>query len=341
MIRVMIGYFISDAIWAMCAGHVIPVNSQGIYVATIIPYIFLVGCGYCWYLYGETVQQNMILATQRGVIISIIPMTIGVLLIVLGTFEGIVFNIDEQGYLHYGPLYLLLLLVPIGYISTSSIKALYRAFTQNRYLDHAYYFVIGIFPIFTIICGVLQAIFLDIPIMCYGATLGVLLVYITSLENVISMDPLTKVNNRAQFQRYISNKMKTPIPDKKLFLMIFDADKFKEINDTFGYVEGDKALIRVANAMKDACQTYRNQTFIARYGGDEFVVVAETDSLEETQRLADQICSNVVDMNNESGEAYMLTVCVGIAQYDFSNPLTLPKFLSEADKKLYEMKAKR
>lgn len=341
MIRVMMCYFLSDSFWALCVGHVIPVSHQGTYVATIVPYAFLVGCGYCWFYYGETIQQNEFLATRTGIIVSIIPMTIAMLVIVIGTFEGIVFSFDDKGHLQYGPLYLLLLLAPIGYMSYSSVKAFIKAYTQNRYLDHSLYFVIGIFPIIPIVCGVLQAIFLTVPIMCYGATLAVLLVYITSLENLISMDSLTKVNNRLQFQRYITKKMKTPTMGKELFLMIFDVDHFKEINDYNGHVEGDRALIRVATAMKESCKSYRNQTFIARYGGDEFVIVAEMNSIEETEDLALEICSNVIRANKEAGVQYNLSVCVGIAKYDYSNPVTIPKFLAEADKGLYEMKEKR
>ena len=341
IIRIMMCYFISDAVWALCVGHVIPVGQQGTYVATIVPYAFLVGCGYCWFLYGETVQHNEFLSTRTGIIISIIPMAIGVFAIILGTLKGVVFSFDEKGHLQYGPMYLLLLLVPIGYMSYSSLKALYKAFTQNRYLDHSLYFIIGIFPAIPIACGILQAIFLTIPIMCYGATLAVLLVYITTLENLISIDSLTNVNNRAQFQRYITKKMKAPTQDKELFLMIFDVDHFKDINDVYGHVEGDKAIVRVANAMKETCKLYRNQTFVARYGGDEFIVVAEMDSMDDARQHASLICSNVINMNEEAGARYRLSVCVGIAQYDYSNPLTIPKFLAKADDELYQMKKER
>ena len=123
--------------------------------------------------------------------------------------------------------------------------------------------------------------------------------------------------------------------------MIFDVDHFKDINDGYGHVEGDKAIVRVATAMKEACKLYRNQTFVARYGGDEFVVVAEMDTLDEARQLASLICSNVINLNKEAGARYRLSVCVGIAQYDYSNPITIPKFLAEADNELYQMKKER
>ena len=341
MIIVMLCYFASDAVWALCVGHVIPVGHQGTYVATIIPYLFLVGCGYCWFLYGETIQQNEYLTNKIGVICSIFPMLISTIAIVIGTFFGAVFYFDDAGRLQYGPMYSFLLLIPIGYMSYSSLKAFYKAFTHNRYLDHNLYFVIGFFPVIPIICGVSQAIFLMVPIMCYGATLAVLLVYITNLENLISIDSLTKINNRAQFQRHISRKMRTPPIDKKLFLIIIDVDHFKEINDGYGHVEGDRALIRVATAMKEACSAYRNGTFVARYSGDEFVIVAELETESDVIQLGKLIQNNVIRLNKMAEAKYELTVCFGAAEYDYANPVPLPKFLNQADKCLYEMKASR
>ena len=212
MIVVMMCYFLSDAIWILFFGGILPSTKYGMYVATIIPYVFLVGCGYSWFIYCELMQQNREILSKKGIIRSASPILISALLIIFGAFNGVVFHFDENGTLQYGPLYGVLLIVPIGYMLFSSIKAFIRAFTQERYLDHSMYFVIGIFPILPIGCGILQAIYLDTPIMCYGATIAVLLVYLTSLENLISMDSLTQVNNRHQMQRYLLRKMKNPSP---------------------------------------------------------------------------------------------------------------------------------
>ena len=341
MMIAMLCYFFSDTIWALCLGQIIPASRHGIYAATLIPYVLLVLCGYFWFYYGESIQQNKNLLTKKGTFISVLPMIISTVAIIIGTTQEVVFYLDDQGNLQYGPMYIFLLIVPIGYMSYSSIKAFYKSFTHNRYLDHTFYFVIGIFPVIPIVCGILQAIFITVPIMCYGATLSVLIVYITSLENLVSMDSLTKLNNRAQLQRHLTNKMKLPSVDKRLFLLMTDVDKFKDINDNYGHVEGDRALMRVANAMREACKKYRNNTFIARYGGDEFVIVAEMETLTEVNQLAELIKANIINANKQSDASYNLTVSIGISEYDYANPVSIPKLIAEADKGLYEMKAKR
>ncbi|WP_051204740.1 GGDEF domain-containing protein [Butyrivibrio sp. VCD2006] len=341
MIWVMIGYFLSDAVWVLFYGGIFQSTRSGIYIITIIPYIFILGCAYCWFIYCELIQQNKNILSRKGVIRSSLPMLLAVLLIIFGSFRGIVFYFDENSRLQYGPLYAFLMLVPIGYMVLSSIKAFIRAYTQERYLDHSMYFVIGIFPILPIGCGILQAIFVDIPIMCYGATLAVLLVYITSLETLISMDSLTQVNNRHQMQRYLMKKMKTPTPGLSLYLMIIDVDHFKEINDTYGHLEGDKALIRVATAMKEACQAHRNRFFVSRFGGDEFIIIAETEYKGEVNWLSDKIRSSVKLLNDKAGSPYELSVCVGIAEYDYSSPVPIPSLIARADTDLYHMKHSR
>ncbi|WP_408070877.1 GGDEF domain-containing protein [Butyrivibrio sp. JL13D10] len=341
MIVVMMGYFLSDAIWIFFECGVFPASKYGMYVATIIPYGFLVGCGYWWFVYCELLRQNKSITSKSVRVKSAIPMFVAIALIVFGSFNGVIFYFDNTNTLVYGPLYAVLLMIPGGYMFYSSVMGFYRVYTQERYLDNSLFFVIGIFPILPVTCGALQAIFIKIPIMCYGATLSVLLVYLTSIENLVSMDSLTQVNNRHQLQRYLMKKIKTPTPGLSLYLMIIDVDHFKEINDTYGHVEGDKALIRVATAMKEACQAHRNRFFVSRFGGDEFIIIAETEYKGEVNWLSDKIRSNVRMLNEKAGAPYDLSVCVGIAEYDYSAPVPIPSLIARADTDLYHMKHER
>ncbi|WP_050008263.1 GGDEF domain-containing protein [Butyrivibrio sp. WCE2006] len=341
MIYILIAYFLSDAVWALFEGGIFPSNHTLMYIVTIIPYACILGSSYCWFVYCELLQQNRNVLYSPGMVKRSVPMVIAIILLFVGAFTGLVFNFDEEGAIEYDALYGIFMLVPIGYLVYSSIKGFYKAYTQDRYMDHSLYFVIGIFPILPLACGVLQVIYLTTPIMCYGATLSVLMVYLTSMENLISMDSLTQVNNRHQMQRYLLRKMKTQTPGLSLYLMIIDVDHFKEINDNYGHIEGDKALIRVATAMKEACQAHRNRFFVSRYGGDEFIIIAETEYKGEVNWLSDKIRSSVKQLNDKAGAPYDLTVCVGIAEYDFSSPVPIPSLIARADTDLYHMKHAR
>ncbi len=311
------------------------------YITTIIPYILIVFSGYFWFIYCELIQHNKYIITKKGLFVASIPIIVAVILIISATFSGIVFYFDEQGRIQYGPVYAVLILIPMGYMAYASIKGFLRAYTEGRYLDHAVYLTIGVFPLIPIITGILQAIFIYTPFMCYGATFSILLIYLTTLENLISMDALTQVNNRNQMQRYLLRKMKNETPGLSLYLMIIDIDHFKSINDEYGHIEGDKALVRVANAMKEACQAHRNRFFVSRFGGDEFIVIAETEYKGEVNWLADKIMSNVKLMNERASAPYPLSVCVGIAEYDYQSPVPIPSLIARADTDLYHMKHAR
>ena len=337
----LMGYFTSDAIWVLFECGVFQCSKTVMYIITIIPYVCLLITSWLWFIYCEIVQGNTKILAMPRFFICAIPFFTAIIMLIVGVFTDYLFIIDESGYLEYGFLYAVLLSIPFGYLLISSVKAFYRAFTSNRYSDHSLYIAMGIFPITPMVCGVLQAFFLIIPIMCYGATAAVLLLYITATENRISKDPLTKINNRQEMNRYLSQKMKSRTQKMDLYLLIMDVDHFKGINDKYGHVEGDRALVTVARALEISCSDAKNRAFLSRYGGDEFIVVMEAENEQQVEETAAIIRDNITRLNEESGAAFKLEACIGYARYDFDNPVTIPQLIARADEKLYEMKKNR
>ena len=341
MVRLLVIYFVADSVWMLFESGVFHVNKTVFYIATIVPYLCLLTSAWLWYLYCEIIQGNTSILIPKKTFISIIPFYIALIILFVGIFTNYLIAIDDTGHLEYGPLYVVVLCVPFGYLIYSSIKAFFRAYTSNRYYDHKLYMAMGLFPIPPIVCGVVQSFFLTVPVMCYGATCAVLFLYITATENHISTDPLTQINNRQEMQRYLTLKMKSKSQEMKLYLMILDVDHFKEINDKYGHIEGDKALITVAEAMKASFEDYRSRAFLSRFGGDEFIVVLEAENEQQVQAAADLIRTNITSFNEKSGVAFKLEASVGYATYDYDNPVTIPELIAQADKKLYEMKNNR
>ena len=92
-------------------------------------------------------------------------------------------------------------------------------------------------------------------------------------QAVAKKDGLTGLYNRNAFDMKVADGLKSLKERAKPFsVVLFDVDKFKSINDTFGHVAGDKVLKEVSACLRE---TFRKGDFIARYGGDEFVVVIE------------------------------------------------------------------
>ena len=331
-------YFIAEIFWALVDSGVISNSKPFLYLSNIFTYLLISVDAYLWFILSETLQKGKMVEKDIARLIISIPVWISAILCISAYRTGLVFYVDENNVLVGGNLYLILIVVPFGYLLASSAKAFYRALDKDRYADRGMYFMIGIFPCMPIILGILQATYWRIPFLCYGIVAAVFYAYITQTESLISLDPLTQLNNKNQMFRYLTRKMREEEPGMSLFILLIDIDHFRTVNEAYGHLEGDNALIRVADAIKEACQGPRSRFFVSRYGGDEFVVIAEMSYRAEATWLADQIKNNVKRITEKYSTNYDLSVSVGIAQYDFESPISLQSFIARADSDLYKQK---
>ncbi len=149
-------------------------------------------------------------------------------------------------------------------------------------------------------------------------------------------DPLTGLYNRRAFDQELKGLVdRNRILPNAFLLVIFDIDDFKLINDRLGHPIGDKALQLVAKITRD---NLRSSDFLARYGGDEFVLLLPTDSLKKgkkkIQGLADSIAQIAIPVEYESKTVQLaLTLSFGIARFQEGD--TEQTLLSRADEILY------
>jgi diguanylate cyclase (GGDEF)-like protein len=123
-------------------------------------------------------------------------------------------------------------------------------------------------------------------------------------------------------------------------VLLIDADNFRELNDLHGHAVGDRALIAIAEAVREAV---RASDLIARYGGDEFAIVAPETSGEELAQLVDRVLSTVrgTEVESENGDRLTLTVSLGSAiaeDPEGSEPRSLEDLFAAADRGLYAAK---
>ena len=116
-----------------------------------------------------------------------------------------------------------------------------------------------------------------------------------------------------------------------------DIDKFKQINDTYGHVEGDEVLKRTASVLKHSVP---RSFFIGRYGGDEFIIVGEASKEEEIRDVCEKIHENIELANEKAMAGYQYTVSVGYAVRN-GQITSIPDFVKAADVKLYQKKSIR
>lgn len=332
-------YFLSDIFWILVKENYIECSISGKYISNIVPFILIILASFLWFLYVEAVMNNNIARQPKLLIPAAIPFIIASAFIVSAPYTGFVFDINAVGNFSYTSFYHILMIVPSLYLLMSSIAAGRMIRKKGRYNNYNRNRAFVFFPVAPIIAGYLQTIFTTAPILCYIMTIGITYVYISVIQGMITIDTLTQTNNRSLMFKYLSSKMRTHEEGLSLFTLIIDIDSLENINSNFGRDEGDKALKKVADAIKEACSSQRSRFFVSRYGGDAFIVIAEVEYKAEASWLADKIKSNVRLIGEHSNLPYKLSVSIGIAGYDYMEPITPSALIARADTNLQKNKA--
>lgn len=161
----------------------------------------------------------------------------------------------------------------------------------------------------------------------------------TALHQLSLIDPLTDLHNRRGFSILTEQQMKLACRTKKGMLLFFiDVDGLKQINDTYGHPEGDKALMEVAEILKI---TFRKSDIIARIGGDEFAAVAIEAYEDNAQMLLTRLQGNLKNYNALTERPFTLSLSVGITKFDPGQPSSLEELMADADKTMYRQKQMR
>lgn len=163
-------------------------------------------------------------------------------------------------------------------------------------------------------------------------------VLIKKLVRLANYDTLTGLFNRhSLIESFARSVRQIEHGRKSLFLIVLDIDFFKQYNDLYGHVEGDKCLIRVSRCIEQSLRKASDAAF--RFGGEEFVVLAVCDGLHNAVDIAKRIQHALADArlpHKGSTVANRVTISQGIAQWQ--QGMTLEALLENADKQLYQAK---
>lgn len=160
------------------------------------------------------------------------------------------------------------------------------------------------------------------------------LLYQQALQQALK-DPLTGINNRASMNAYLKQQVLiTQRHSSPLSVIMFDIDKFKPINDTFGHLVGDLVLRKTANAI---VRCTRDSDVVFRFGGEEFVVVLSNTDLPGAQLLAERIRCHIEEQDFDAiGGIGKVTVSGGVSEFQSGDdPSSL---LGRCDRLMYGAK---
>lgn len=149
------------------------------------------------------------------------------------------------------------------------------------------------------------------------------------LRHAVLHDPLTGAVTRARFYERAAEIGHVPMT-----LIVADIDHFKTFNDRFGHLAGDTALRQVATALMRNC---RREDVVARFGGEEFLILLPGTTLADGARVAERLCARLREKQVLiEGEYLPVTASFGVARVE--NTATIDAAIAAADDALYDAK---
>ena len=183
-------------------------------------------------------------------------------------------------------------------------------------------------------------IILAVSMALLSLLLGILLVHNQKTKEIRIMsetDALTGLYNRRAAEEHITRQMQADgrNPDCVRPLISIDLDKFKQVNDTYGHLEGDALLIAVADSIKTSV---RNSDIVGRIGGDEFIVyLGNVTDKKDAEAVADKLCTAIRSLSTLKPEWSEISASIGISFADRAE-IEMEELYIAADKAMYSSK---
>lgn len=160
-----------------------------------------------------------------------------------------------------------------------------------------------------------------------------------AIHTLSLVDELTGLYNRRGFlafaKQYLNSVHRT---NKGLMIVYADLDDLKRINDSFGHKEGDRALIKTAEILRE---TFRSSDIIARLGGDEYTVLATVEPDGGAESLIGRLTQRVNNYNARRTAPYNLSISIGVAHLDPEQAHSIEELMAQADQAMYENKRQK
>ncbi len=252
--------------------------------------------------------------------IVLIIVTLNFLISFSGLFTNKVFYFDEQNNYQNGKYFFLVYIM----ILISTLVLFVNTFRLGRKYQNRSNYILTLDIIVLLVSLVAHFRLTNVWILWIGSAITASLLYIYYASVVNQIDVLTGILNRKCFDNQIYDLITDSI------IIIFDVNKFKEINDTLGHTVGDYCLKEIASTIKSV---YGKSGYCYRLGGDEFAVILHKN-LESIEVLNSKF---IKLLSEKKGQYELPTVSIGHSIY-YPNKSSVQKVIEEADMMMYLVK---
>lgn len=323
---------ISDMLTWILDGTPGTVGTFMVYIVNMLFFFFVPLATYTWFQYAWYRVYKMSFPKKLHLWLITLPFIILTAISISSPWTKLIFYVDDSNVYHRGPLNNVFALIFLGFTLWSSLFSLNKYRKSVIKSDKQEFLTISSFIIAPLVGGIIQ-------IFVYGCSLtwpctafSMLLVFLNIQDREISQDSLTGLNNRATLDRYLQSLFDSE-KKNQISLIIFDMNSFKSINDNYGHLNGDEALIQFASIMKLSFNG--TNFFLARYGGDEFVAILRDVDATRTQMEITRIKNALLNFNTTKKFEFSLSVSAGYCMYPAENIISPQQLIEAADEKMY------
>lgn len=309
-----------------------------LHISNMIYYASITWESYAWLNYVDlrikSLEDNV-----RKRRFDAIPLLIMLAIIVTNPLTHLLFSInDDYTYSRENGVFIHWI-ISFGYLIYATVRVIIKirnsgAKTEKRLLAPLTWFVIP-----PAVAALLQMLFYGLTSTQCGLTISILVIAVRYLSDESYQDALTGMNNRRSLEKYLTERLQRGSMNLTVFMC--DIDRFKSINDTLGHAAGDLVIRRMSDALKEACSSFRLETFVCRYGGDEFVICGQDFSEEDQRELVRIIENSIENINFECNDEMCFSISIGNATNTCKKYQHVEELISLADAAMYEVKNKK
>ena len=221
------GCFITDALWVMMLDGLLPMHLH-VFLFLKGAYFFCVCLmGYFWYLYSENVVNHRFEKHPERMKYCAVLCGIGGILLIINCFRPVLFGMSRDGVYTRGPLFILQYILAYIYVFVAAADAFRAAWKDENIAERGTYLLHASFPLAPAVSGIIQYYLPSIPILCCCITIVLLLIHLKAMSSLVSLDPLTQLNNRRRLLLQLPEMIRNPMPDTDLWILMMDLDGFK------------------------------------------------------------------------------------------------------------------
>ena len=336
MLIMYLAFLVCEIVWVLGEGKFVSISPFVYNTVKVAGTAFIPIMVYFWFRYAEMIFENPFARKIWFKLITAIPVIAMIAVYVSSPSTGLIAKILPDGTVVNGPMVGLTGVIDNLYGLAVVIHAVILLIkNRSNIMKRRVYLTHIMFIVICTLGGIADAVIKGTPIMPLAIMLSYNVLFINLQESKIFNDALTGVSNRRQAVKYVREVLSETSEKDPFCLILLDIDDFGSINEKHGQAEGDKALMLTSECINEVAG--RRNGFVARWGGDEFLVVIKTGDIKEVESFENEVSTTIDRAARLQTFPYTISLSLGQEMCD-RNDRDVMEIIDCAEKRLNEAK---